>query len=542
MNKNMMTRVFARGMAGVALAVMSGTSVQAALMSPVKTGAGLVSGVSNSGLTVFMGIPFAKPPVGELRWKAPQPAAPWTGVRKADKFGARCLQDLVFADVLSRADQTSEDCLYLNVWTTAESSREPQPVLVYFYGGGFMVGDGSEPRYDGANIARQGVVVVTLNYRLGVFGFLAHPELSKETTYGGSGNYGLLDQVAALRWVRDNIAAFGGDPRHITIGGESAGSISVSAQMASPLSRDLIAGAIGESGSMLGALSALPLAKAESVGQEFVTHAGVASLAALRALSAERVLAAARTFRQSFSPSVDGYFLPKPLYEIYSAGEQAKVPLLAGSNSQEGSHAAVLGTEAPTVQGFRNAVTKLYGSNAEAVLKAYPATTDGDVVLDAAQQLASDRFIAQSTWRWVDVAATTGKQPTFYYYYSRKRPDFTPAAATMIAERTAKAVRQFPPSPPPRGAVHASEIEYALGNLDVNPLYQWQAEDHQISRLVNGYFVNFIKTGNPNGAGLPHWPSYDTGLRMRLDVNAHEEQDQAATRGRMMDAAIPRDF
>src|SRR5436305_1282535 len=228
----------------------------------VKTANGIVEGMGQqpSGVRIFRGIPFAQPPVGDLRWKPPQSPKNWEGVRQAIQFGPRCMQHPVFGDMNFRSNGMSEDCLYLNVWTPAKKGNERLPVLVYFYGGGFIAGDGSEPRYDGESLARRGIVVVTLNYRLGVFGFLAHPELSREASYNGSGNYGLLDQMAGLRWVHENIAAFGGDPHRVTIGGESAGSVSVSALMVSPLSRGLIAGAIGESGSILGTLPAQPLA------------------------------------------------------------------------------------------------------------------------------------------------------------------------------------------------------------------------------------------------------------------------------------------
>lgn len=495
------------------------------------------------GVWAFRGIPFAAPPIGELRWQAPQPLKAWRGVRNADKFSAGCAQNVVFADVIGRGqsssgESSSEDCLYLNVWTSAKSARERLPVLVYIYGGGYSVGDASEARYDGANMAKQGMVVVTANYRLGVFGFLAHPELSKATRYGGSGNYALLDQVAALQWVRDNIGAFGGDPKRVTIAGESAGSISVSALMASPLSRNLIAGAIGESGSMMGSLTPRSLAESEAAGQEFAKHVGAQSLEQLRGLPTQQLLQAARTFRGGFAPTIDGYFLPKPLQQIYQAGEQAKVPLLAGSNSEERTYAAVLGAEPATVSGYRNALAKLYGDKAEAVFQLYPAQSDGDAVLDAAQQLAGDRFIGQSTWRWVDRAAATGGKPVFYYYYTRLRPPFTDTAAPMLAERQKLNPSPMPPSPPPRGAVHSAEIEYALGNLDVNPLYQWQPADYQVSRTLQNYFVNFIKNGNPNGAGLQEWQTYDTGMRMAIDVDTKPIRDFAAARGRAMDELL----
>src|SRR5258705_3813644 len=238
-----------------------------------RTVNGVVEGVDESGLRLFRGIPFAAPPVGELRWKEPQPVRNWTGVRKADRFAPRAMQEPLFSDMVFRSNGMSEDCLYLNVWTPARSSADRLPVLVYFYGGGLMGGDGSELRYDGESLSRQGIVAVTVNYRLGVFGFLAHPELTKESVHHASGNYGYLDQAAALRWVAQNIAAFGGDARRITIAGESSGSYSVSALMASPLSRGLMAGAIGESGSTLGSIP-IPLAAGEKNGVTFHGEAG----------------------------------------------------------------------------------------------------------------------------------------------------------------------------------------------------------------------------------------------------------------------------
>ena len=243
-----------------------------------------------SGVRSFKGIPFAQPPVGDLRWREPQPVKNWKGVRSADQFGPRCMQRTSpTRDYWFRSNGMSEDCLYLNVWTPAKSDRERLPVLVYIFGGGFQNGDGSEPRYDGESMARKGMVAVTVNYRTNIFGFFSHPELTKESPHHASGNYGLLDQVAALEWVQRNIAAFGGDPKRVTIAGESAGSISVSALMASPLSRDLIAGAIGESGALISTLPPRPLAETEQDGVQFAASAGAASLAALRAMTAEQI-------------------------------------------------------------------------------------------------------------------------------------------------------------------------------------------------------------------------------------------------------------
>ncbi len=445
------------------------------------------------------------------------------------------MQPAIFRDMVFRSNGMSEDCLYLNVWTPARSGAERHPVLVYFYGGGFVAGDGSEPRYDGESMARQGIVVVTLSYRLGVFGFLAHPELSREAPYGGSGNYGLLDQVAALRWVHENIAAFGGDPKRITIGGESAGSISASALMASPLSRELIAGAIGESGSILGALPAVTLAEAEANGEKFAADVGASSIAELRARTAEQMLEAAGKFR-GFPRTIDHYLFPKSPSEIYAAGEQAHVPLLAGSNSEESSYLGVLKSEPATLQGFRNAVERIYGSNADAVLKVYSASADGEPVLDAAQLLASDLFIALSTWKWVDVATKTGGKPTYYYYYTRQRPPLRPEFADMRGmAQPADADTQAPPRPPTRGAVHSAEIQYALGNLDLSPMYSWTPDDYKVSRAMQSYFAHFIETGDPNSSETPKWPTYATGQRMTLDVVPRAEPDTAVTRRALLD-------
>ena len=328
------------------------------------------------------------------------------------------------ADYWFRSDGMSEDCLYLNVWTPAKSGKEKLPVLVYVFGGGFQNGDGSEPRYDGENMARKGMVAVSLNYRTNIFGFFVHPELTKESPHHAAGNYGLLDQVAALRWVQKNIAAFGGDPKRITIAGESAGSISVSALMASPLSRNLIAGAIGESGSMTSSLPPQPLADAEQNGLKFGTAAGADTLAALRAMTAEQVQEALTKVRGvRFSTTLDGYFLPKPLTAIYEAGEQAKVPLLAGSNTQEQPARAVLGGGDPTPETLASAIRKFYGDDAGDILKAYAATTT-DEVYEAAAHLASARFVAFSTWKWTELQMKTSGEPVYRYLYARPRPAY----------------------------------------------------------------------------------------------------------------------
>jgi para-nitrobenzyl esterase len=493
--------------------------------------------------------------VGELRWREPQPAKDWTGVRNADQFGPRCMQRTgPAADYWFRSSGMSEDCLYLNVWTSARSASDKLPVLVYVFGGGFQNGDGSEPRYDGESMARQGLVTVSLNYRTNVFGFFSHPELTKESKNHASGNYGLLDQVAALRWVQQNIAAFGGDPKRVTIAGESAGSLSVSALMASPLSRDLMAGAIGESGALIATLPPRSLAETEEDGRKFGEAAGAPTLAALRALSAERIQeavagaapapgggpGAASAPRLRFSANLDGHFLPKTLTQIYEAGEQAKVPLLAGSNSEEMPARVVLGPSEPTAEGFAEAVRKLYGEKADAVLKVYAPKTP-DEVLQAATDLASARFIALGTWKWTELQLKTGGKPVYRYFYTRVRPKYLGMPGQPSPAVPESAAGMTPPKP--RGAAHSAEIQYAMGNLDLDNRYTWEPDDRKVSDTMQGYFVNFVKTGNPNGPGLPTWPTYDakTGyLRMRLDVVSAAEPETDRARYEVLDTISAR--
>ncbi len=511
----------------------------------VKTANGILESTAepNSGVRSFKGIPFAQPPVGDLRWREPQPVKNWAGVRNADQFGPRCMQRTSpTADYWFRSNGMSEDCLYLNVWTPAKPGRERLPVLVYIFGGGFQNGDGSEPRYDGASMAGKGIVAVSVNYRTNIFGFFSHPELTKESPHHASGNYGLLDQYAALLWVRRNIAAFGGDPKRVTIAGESAGSISVSAQMASPLSKSLFAGAIGESGALISTLPPRPLADTEQDGAKFAAGVGANSLAALRAMTAEQIQeAASKGPAMRFSANLDGYFLSKTLASIFEAGEQAKVPLLAGSNSEEQGARSVLGTSEPTPENFANAVRKLYGENAGEVLKVYSASTPEEV-LQAATDLASARFISHSTWKWTELQMKTGGKPVYRYYYTRIRPAFlgTPGQAPVNAG--APAAGRGGPSTP-RGAVHSAEIQYAMGNLPLDKRYAWEPADYKVSEIVQSYFVNFIKTGDPNGSGLPNWPAYSTETnyqRMRLDVEPRAEPEPQRARYLALDQTYAR--
>jgi para-nitrobenzyl esterase len=475
----------------------------------IKIENGLIEGNYNtkSGIQTYFGIPFAKAPVGNLRWKAPQPLDNWVGIKETKKFGPRAMQKLVWGDMNSRSNGVSEDCLYLNVWTPAKRNTKDLPVLLYYYGGGNVAGDGSEPRYDGEAMAKKGIIVVTCNYRLNIFGFLAHPELSAEATYKGSGNYGMLDQSAALKWVSKNIVAFGGDPKKITIAGESAGSIAVSMQMSSPLSRNLIAGAIGESGAGINpTMAPIPLVDAEKDGSEFFKKAGIKSIKDMRALSARDVY---EIFDESkkfgFPIVIDNYFLPKTLPQIFAAKEQAQVPLLLGWNSAEIPGQAFMQGKPYTEENFKNRLKAEYPADYDEVSKLYPFGTTQEIELSATA-LAADRFISYSTWKWFDLHRNNSSQPVYRYLYSKLRPpmvDNTMAAG--LAGGTAKKDPNAPAPPKAVGAPHACEIEYCMGNLDKIKEFAWTTDDYKVSDTMLNYFANFIKTGNPNGDKLPDW-------------------------------------
>jgi para-nitrobenzyl esterase len=520
-----------------AIAICTAVVLPAFAADRVKTANGILESTAapKDGVRTFKGIPFAQPPVGDLRWREPQPVKKWTGTRNADQFGPRCMQRTSpGADYWFRSNGTSEDCLYLNVWTFAQSGNEKLPVLVYIFGGGFQNGDGSEPRYDGESMARRGMVAVSINYRTNIFGFFVHPELTKESPHHAAGNYGLLDQVAALQWVQKNIAAFGGDPKRVTIAGESAGSISVSALMASPLSKNLMAAAIGESGAAIASLPPQPLADAEQNGVKFAAAAGVSTVAALRAMTAEQIQDAAAKAQIRFATAMDGHFLSKSLTEIFEAGEQAKIPLLEGSNTQEQSARSVLGTGDPTPETLANAIRRFYGDKTDPVLKAYTASTT-DEVFEAATHLASARFISYGTWKWAELQMKTGGKPVYRYLYARPRPAYLgmpgeslPAAPAAGAGGNGGSGTGAPQPAPPRGAAHSAEIQYAMGNLDLDKRYTWEPADYEVSRTMQAYFVNFIKTFNPNGSGLPDWPAYRADnhyQRMRIDVKSQAEPE-----------------
>lgn len=466
---------------------------------------------THTGIQTYFGVPFAKPPIGEFRWKAPQPLNNWEGVKHTKAFGPRPMQTLVFGDMKSRSNGLSEDCLYLNIWTPADRNTNDLPVLVYFFGGGNVAGDASEYRYDGEAMAKKGIVVVTTNYRLNIFGFLAHPDLSAEAPYGASGNYGLLDQNAALQWVHKNIVAFGGDPNKITIAGESAGSIGVSQQMASPLSRNLIAGAIGESGAGIKpTMAPVTLQAAENIGLEFAKNAGYPSLTELRKLSTREVYEIYNESKRFGFPAViDGYFLPSTLPEIFENKQQAMVPLLLGWNSAEIPGMAFMKGQSYTEENFIAKVKEAYPETHEEVLLLYPHSSVKEIERSATD-LASDRFIAYSTWKWFDLHRKNSEQPVYRYLYSKLRPPLKDKSlASGLAGGTVKKDSEAPKMPVAMGAPHACEIEYCMGNLHLVDDYEWTEEDYKVSETMQNYFANFIKTGNPNGENLPNWPSVE---------------------------------
>ncbi|HQE35358.1 MAG TPA: carboxylesterase family protein, partial [Flavobacterium alvei] len=463
----------------------------------ITTANGIIEGEFDikTNIQSFKGIPFAQPPVGNLRWKAPQPVTNWTGIKQTKKFGPRAVQSNIFGDMSHRSDGISEDCLYLNVWSPAKSSDEKLPVLVYFYGGGFAAGDGSENRYDGENMAKKGIVTLTVNYRLGIFGFFSHPELTKESPNHASGNYGFLDQNAALKWVQANISKFGGDPKRVTIAGESAGSISVSVQMASPLSKNLVAGAIGESGaSIFPTLAPIPLAEAEKTGLEFGQKIGVKTLKDLRSMSTlELYQKSMGTSLGVFKSTIDGYFMPKSLPEIFESKQQAMVPLLLGWNSEEMTYLALTMGKGLTNESYAAKIKELYGDKAEEVLKLYPAGTP-EVTEQSATDLAGDRFIAYSTWKWFDLHRKNSSQPVYRYYFSKPRPEMRDKDLEAgLAGGVIKKDKNAPKAPKPKGAVHSAEIEYAMGNLATNIDYAWTEDDYKVSETMMNYFANFIK-------------------------------------------------
>jgi para-nitrobenzyl esterase len=498
-------------------------SPSSVVTAPAGTLRGSLQTTKGGPARAFLGIPYAQPPVGLLRWKPPVPADKWTGTRPATTFGSRCMQLSLYDDMIFRDPGTNEDCLNLNVWTPPKPGKK-LPVMFWIYGGGFTTGGTSEPRQDGAHLATKGVVVVTFNYRLGIFGFFADGDLAAESPQHAAGNYGLLDAVAALQWVHENIAAFGGDPSNVTIFGESAGSFAVSALMASPLAHGLFAHAIGESGGAFGGptLAFEPLVKRQDKDADFArTQLHATTLAELRALPAADLLAATKTGGH-FGPDVDGYFLPASPAAIFAEGKQNDVPMIAGWNHDEGGSgkadttitptggsSAAAATDAPSdLDRLKAIATRDFAAHAQEFLAAFPATTDAEA-LSRIQQYNTDRFIAYGTWNWLESQTATGKAPAYRYEF-----DLVP-----------------PPDParPGRfGVFHSDDIEYVFGNLDSRKGITWTPKDYAMSDQMMTYWTNFARTGNPNGNGVVNWPTYNPASGSKvlyLNVPSSAEKD-----------------
>lgn len=464
---------------------------------------GHIAGVSADGVVSFKGIPFAAPPVGALRWRSPQPVKSWTGVKPASTFAPGCMQNVNRNGQFGAPPALSEDCLYLNVWTPAKAANDRLPVMVWIYGGAFTGGRTSIPTYDGTHLAQKGVVLVSVAYRLGAFGFLADPELTRENG-GSSGNFGLEDMIAGLKWVKANIAKFGGDPARVTIFGESAGGIAVSMLCASPAAKGLFHGAISESGGNFGparidngaregGVNGVTLKMAEASGQQFLAKLGASDIKAARELSADQIQSALGQGAQvRFWPVFDGKILPGDQYELYQVGHFNDTPVLIGTNSDEGASFVRAGV---TKASFEEQVRAGYGKQADAVLRAFPDPTD-EQALQSSRDLFRDSVFAWPTWAWASLQSEKGKGKAYVYYFDHK---------------TART---------PHGAPHAFEIGYVFHNLGLRGPAP-QPEDIAISDLMSAYWTNFAKTGNPNGPGLPEWPAFSASSQQVMYFDGH---------------------
>lgn len=509
-----------RSMFAVALAAaaLGPHHLSAANPLKVKIAQGKLYGkkINQGAVRAFLGIPYAAPPVGDLRWKAPQAAPKWKGEREAYTFGSHCMQ-VPFPDMIFPDSSMSEDCLYLNVYTPADVKPSSKlPVMFWIHGGGYFAGAGSEPRQNGDFLPTKGVVLVTINYRLGVFGFLVTPGLIKEGD-SAAGNYGLMDMIAALRWVQQNIANFGGDPQNVTIFGESAGSFAVSTLMASPLTQGLFNKAIGESGGALGpGLGGETADEVAPVDEKWVRSLDATSLANLRTLTAETILAASRKpGAPRFAPVVDGKVLTEPIAQTYAEGKQAHIPLLAGWNRDEGSFSAEHGM---TVTQWKSEAEKRFGENAARFLELYPAADDAQA-LRSSIDFSSDTFIAFSTWKWIEAQVKTGEAPVYRYHFE-------------LPATPSKFHGPF--------AFHSDEIEYVFGTLDTRPGAVWRPEDRKLSEEMMDYWTNFAKTGDPNGSGLPAWPRYDkTDEVLHLDSETQAAPDTTRARYEFLVKYLP---
>ena len=481
-------------MRSIALAFLILVTTHAAYaeITEAKVTGGVVSGAIENGIAVFKGIPFAAPPVGDRRWQAPAPVTPWTGVKKADAFANACMQP---PNSQGNTAPVSEDCLYLNVWTPAKSATAKIPVIVWIHGGGFTGGSTSISMYNGAGFAKKGVILVSLAYRLGPFGFMSHPELSRESGHG-SGAYGILDLVAGLQWVKANISAFGGDPGNVTIFGHSAGSAAVTFLAASPLSKGLFHRVIAMSGASFAPLQtsaqggfgmSIPsLTMAETTGSAFISKLGVKSIADARKLSADAVQAATGG-GLTFRPVADGYVVSNDLFNLFEQGKFNDTPVLLGHTSDETS--AFGGASSVTPAAFEKQIREQFGAQAEAILKAYPHTTDAEAV-KAARHVRNDTSFGWNMWTWAREESKQGKGKVFSYYYNNHGPQ---------AE----------------GSGHGSDVPFAFQTLAGRRTPSPQ--DLALSDMISSYYVNFATTGDPNGKGLPPWPAF-TGQNQQVMV------------------------
>jgi para-nitrobenzyl esterase len=474
--------------------------VLAAIENPVRVESGELAGVpaSNADVRVFKGIPFAAPPVGDLRWRAPKSAPKWQGVRQADHYSFQCEQTPYPAGGPYHAgvEPLSEDCLYLNIWTAAKSNRDRRPVMVWIHGGALTKNSGSNPNFNGENFAQKGVVLVTINYRLGVFGYFAHPELTKESDRNASGNQGFLDQIAALEWVQKNIAAFGGDPKRVTIFGESAGSWSVNVLVASPLAKGLFQRAIGESGGQFARVQ--KLADAEQAGLRVAKSVGADSLAALRAKPVDELLKA----QPGASAVVDGWLLPDDVNTIFAGGKQNDVPTLIGSNNDEGMSLTPPSIKLDT---FRTQAKNRFGDQADAFLKLYPASSDDEAHASNAAAMRDQTF-GWEMRTWARLQTRTGKSKAYVYYFNKVPPG------------------QFARL----GAFHGAEIQYVFGTV---PKDLARDSDHKLSDILSSYWVNFASSGDPNGKGLPKWPAYQEKTDLALNLGDQIEAAAIPNKG-----------
>ncbi len=474
----------------------------------IKVDGGFISGTVNKtkDIHIFKGIPFAAPPVGELRWKAPQPVIPWTGTRACTAFGASPMQaspapfSMWTAEFLIPKEPISEDCLTLNVWTGAKSDKELRPVLVWIYGGGFSSGGSACPIYDGEAMAKKGIVFVSINYRVGIFGFFAHPDLSKEAASHASGNYGLMDQIAGLQWVKKNIEAFGGDPDDVTIAGQSAGSMSVNCLVASPLAKGLFNKAIGESGASFTRGNAA-LKGAEEEGVKIMNSLNAKSISDLRKVPDSVLMKKSMAFR---GPIIDGYVLPESIAEIFKKGNDNKVTLLTGWNEDEGF---VFG-KAKDANEFIKSLSDKFGEDAAEASKYYPANNNFEAAASEIK-LSRDETFGVQNYAWANQHDRNGGI-VFVYRFLRKVP------------ATGEYVKY--------GAFHTGEVPYAYNNLKFVDR-PWEEVDHKLAAVMSDFFANFIKTGNPNGPGVPEWKRYvaDSKLIMGLgDIQATRRMSDTA--------------